>query len=186
MIDRAVELVPNMAALLVQRSLVLAYAGRFAEAREACRQVIEVLPNSLICHAGIMFNSLQLGEPVQEQDVRALESRLGSNRLVALLPQLAYLYARVGAPADAERLIAEVEAIGQQRDIGVGTRIIAAIARDDRAEVRRWLETAIAKIERHEPDAGYFDVMTVRGNSLASPLLNEPEFRDLRAKLGRL
>ena len=53
----------------------------------------------------------------------------------------------------------------------------------DRAKVREWLDMAI---ERQEPDAGYYEIVNVRLNAFGHPMLEEPEFRELRAKLGPL
>lgn len=184
--ERGVELQPNELPQLGQRSLVLAFAGDFEAAREVCRTQLARAPNSIICHTGVAFTTLRLGEPVTQQQVRDIESLLGSNRLVAVLPQLALLYSRAGLPGDAQRIVTEVEAIGTQRDMGAGTYVTAYLALGDRARVRQWLQTAIGKVERGEPDAGYYDLMSIRSNSFGDPMLDEPEFRELRAKLGRL
>ena len=80
----------------------------------------------------------------------------------------------------------KLKLMGSRRDIGAGTNAMTAIALGDRADLRRWLEAAIGKVERREPDPGYFDLMTIRGNSIGSPILDEPDFRELRAKLGSL
>lgn len=90
------ELQPNELPQLGQRSLVLAFAGDFEAARASCRAQLARVPNSIICHTGVAFTTLRLGEPVTPQQVRDIEGLLGSNRLVAVLPQLALLYSRVG------------------------------------------------------------------------------------------
>jgi hypothetical protein len=82
--------------------------------------------------------------------------------------------------------LAEFEAVGTQRDIGTGSRAVAALALGDRAKLRQWLTAAVDKIERHEPDAGYYDLMSIRANSFGEAILDEPEFRELRSKLGTL
>lgn len=72
------------------------------------------------------------------------------------------------------------------RDIGAGTYAVTYLAAGEREKVREWLEVAVTKIERNEPDAGTSDLFNMRSNIYRHPLLEEPEFRELRARLGRL
>jgi TolB-like protein/Flp pilus assembly protein TadD len=184
--DRALELQPTELSRFSQRSLVYAFAGQPEEARAVCREMLARAGNVLICRTAVAFNALRLGEPVPAEEIRDIESQLGANRLVAVLPQLALLYSHVGQTADAQRIVAELEAVGTQRDIGAGSRTVAALALGDRAKLRQWLTTAVGKVERHEPDAGYYDLMSIRANSFGDAILDEPEFRELRSKLGAL
>ena len=129
---------------------------------------------------------MRLGDPAAEADAREVERLMGSNRQLALLPQLALIYARFGHSVNVARLVAEVEARGRDTDIGVGTYLTLSLSTGDRAKVREWLDIAIGKIERQEPDAGYYEIVNVRLNAFGHPMLEEPEFRELRAKLGPL
>jgi hypothetical protein len=60
---------------------------------------------------------------------------------------------------------------------------VIALALGDRARAIEQLEAAIAKIENHEIDEGYFNLMNVRMNVTADPVLEEPPFVELRKKL---
>jgi hypothetical protein len=58
-----------------------------------------------------------------------------------------------------------------------------ALAVGDRARAVEELEAAIIKIESHQIDEGFFNLMNVRMNPTADPVLEEPEFVALRDRL---
>jgi alpha-L-fucosidase len=106
--------------------------------------------------------------------------------LLAFLPQLAVFYSLIGSDEDVARIVAEVEVAARQIDIGAGGWIMLYAGAGDRTKVREWLQTAVEKVQREEPDAGYFDLTGVRNNVYGVPMLDEPEFRSLRSQLGTL
>ena len=59
------------------------------------------------------------------------------------------------------------------------------LALGDSDEAYRWLDTAVEKIERHEPDAGFLNLMTIKTNPHEIGL-EEPRFRRLRDRIGAL
>lgn len=80
---------------------------------------------------------------------------LGDNPPVVFLPEMAYAYGRLGRRDDAQRLFARIEAAAKQRDIGTGGWALAYLAVGDEKRALEQLETAAAKVRKHEADAGY-------------------------------
>jgi Flp pilus assembly protein TadD len=99
---------------------------------------------------------------------------------------LLYSYSRIGRSDDVARLAAHVEKLAAAGSVGAGTWALMYLALGDSDEAHRWLETAVAKIERHEPDAGFLNLMTIKTNPHANPVLDEPRFRQLRDRIGAL
>ena len=47
-----------------------------------------------------------------------------------------------------------------------------------------WLRVAADKIENQELDAGYYYIVIIRANPLSDPILDQPEFAEVRSRLG--
>jgi TolB-like protein len=181
--ERMVALLPTQTGPLTLLSLARGLPGDYAEALALCRQVLAVQPGNLLCNHGIGHNLVMLGDPGAEAQVRQVERLLGSNRLLAVLAPMSNLYARLGETEDVARLVAEVETRGRDANIGAGMYASLYAAAGDRTKVREQLEIVLGKIEREEPDAGFFELINVRNNAYGNPLLEEPEFRALRDRL---
>jgi hypothetical protein len=102
---------------------------------------------------------------------------------LVFLPELAYEYSRIGRVADAQRIAAEIEQGASGVEIGSGGRAMTALAVGDHARAVEELEAAIVKIANYEIDEGFFNLMNIRMNVTADPVLEDPQFVDLRDKL---
>src|SRR5690606_31489335 len=90
-------------------------------------------------------------------------------------------YARAGSRSDAERSIREFERASVGRRIEPGLAAMAALALGRYARARELLEQAIAA------RAGGMDpipLLLIRRNTWSDPILEQPEWRALRARLG--
>jgi hypothetical protein len=73
--------------------------------------------------------------------------------------------------------------LGDDFDVVSGGWIMANLAIGDRDRAIEEFETAIRKIERHEVVKGFFNLINLKMNPMADPLLEEPEFVALRKQI---
>jgi adenylate cyclase len=179
-----VRLNPGSVEATIILAYALHYAGRTTESRQALQDALEIAPSHLLAHHWLALVEISLGsESAGLSELRLLEQLMGENRITVLLPELAYAYARVGQAEDAARIHAELEQRPDPQAIGVGGWIHASLAIGDIERAKSLLRTAIQKINDHEIDEGFWNLMGIRANTLGDPLLEEPEFASLRAQL---
>jgi TolB-like protein/DNA-binding winged helix-turn-helix (wHTH) protein/tetratricopeptide (TPR) repeat protein len=165
-----------------------------AEARQASAAV-DVLRDAaaMVPAAGAIRHWLGQAEAMLGNGERALVELRNAERLMGGIPPnptitagLLYSYARIDQPEDVARLFAQLETMAGDGPVGAGTWALAHLARGESDEALRWLRLAVAKIENHEPDAGFLNLMTIKSNRHADPILDQPRFRALREKIGAL
>jgi hypothetical protein len=103
-----------------------------------------------------------------------------------LLAGLLYSYSRIEQSQDVARLFSELQKTAADGQVGAGTWALAYLGLGDSDQALRWLRVAVAKIENHEPDAGFLNLMSIKTNVHANPVLDEPRFRELRDRIGAL
>ena len=69
------------------------------------------------------------------------------------------------------------------REIGAGAWALAYLAIGDQKRALEWLQVAADKVENHEVDAGFFNLMHMKANTLDDPVLEQAEFVALRNRL---
>jgi TolB-like protein/Flp pilus assembly protein TadD len=181
---RAVELDPRNWNAKFVLGIALHYAGESDEAAQTFRDAAALAPAVPVLRSWLAFIEIARGNPeVAAAELARAEQLLAQNRQVVFLPELAYSYARLGRRADAERIVAEIEQAPAGVEIGSGGRTMLYLARGDRARVVAELEAAIVKIENHQIDEGFFNLLNVRMNVTADPLLEEPDLAALRERL---
>jgi hypothetical protein len=67
-----------------------------------------------------------------------------------------------------------------------GTWALMYLALGDVEQAHHWLTIAVEKVERHEPDAGFANLMLIKTNPYRNLVLDEPRFRALRDRIGAL
>jgi TolB-like protein len=181
---RWVDLDPKSVNARFALCAALAYARETDEAAQGFREAIAMAPTVPILRSWLAYIEIARGNPeAAAAELARAEQLMAQNRLAAFLPELAYSYSRLGRRADVERIAAEIGQGPGGVEIGSGGRAMLALALGDRARAATELEAAIAKIENHEIDEGYFNLMNVRMNVTADPLLEEPPFVGLRNRL---
>jgi Flp pilus assembly protein TadD len=162
---------------------VLHYAGRYDEAAAAFRESIEMSPAVPVLHAWLAYAEIARGD----NDIALREMQLAEQLLPTRTPiyvlDLAYSYGRLGDRDNARRLYAEIEALAADQEIGAGGWALASMAIGDYDEGLRWLDVGAEKARRHELDAGMFSLMNLKLNFTADPMLETPEFVDVRNRL---
>jgi hypothetical protein len=119
-----------------------------------------------------------------EAEFRTLEGQFDGNLPLSLLPELAMGYSMIGLDDDARRLVDRILSIAEQRDVGAGTVAMAYLAVGERDKAIAQLQIAVDRAERREPDGGFLSLMIIKNNVIQNAILEEPQFRDLRARLG--
>ncbi len=163
---------------------VLAYGGETALARSAIRDAIALSPVIPVFHTWLAFVELALGNVAEaEREIRLSEQLMADNRTVASLTELAYVYSRVGAGDDALRVFNEVEGLAANLDIGAGAWAMAYLAIGDQRSALEQFEIVAEKVSRREIDQGFFNIMNLKMNVTADPVLEQPEFVTLRNRI---
>jgi hypothetical protein len=105
----------------------------------------------------------------------------GRNAPLNFRADAALSYARAGAHRDAERLIREFDRGTAGRHVSPGLAAMARLAVRDYANARKLLEHAIdTRARGMDP----MPLLLIQRNSWADPVLEEPEWQSLRARLG--
>lgn len=185
---------PNIATPLTGLSLAYAHAGDPERAIDAAQQALALEPNGVLARLGVAMNAVRLRDgPEAARQMRLVERLMGANRFLIYVAQLAVAYQLIGSETDVARLLAELEEItsgiqnqGSAGQASAGLDAMISLARGDRAATLSALETAVAKVEREELDSGFNELMNIKNNVLAHPMLEEPRFRELRDRLGSL
>jgi TolB-like protein/DNA-binding winged helix-turn-helix (wHTH) protein len=180
--QRFLELNPGDPVALADLAMVLFNAKRAAGAADAWRRAVAVQPTHPGNHYLLAFAEIQLGNHATAlRELRIAEELWTANQPLA---GFAYCYGLLGERDDALRLFAELERRAAIDPVGAGDWVLAYLAIGAPEEALRWLRAAVEKVENREPDAAFFHLMFVRHNVFSDPLLERPEFVELRAKLG--
>jgi Flp pilus assembly protein TadD len=182
--ERIVELNPNDQGAHLGLGVVYAYAGNRPASIRSLGRALELTPANALARVWLAYNAIALGNSADAlADLQAVEQLLGDNRPIVFLPELAYAYSRIGRRDDAQRLFAEIQALGSKSDIGAGTWALGYLAIGDDKQALRSLEAMVQKVRKHEPDQGYINVMNLKMNFLADPHIEEPAFADVLSRI---
>jgi tetratricopeptide (TPR) repeat protein len=185
--QRGVELHAASANAHRDLGLALAYAGQPEPASAALRQCAEIDARVSICHIYLALMQVRLGNPtVAAAELGKAEELFGPAPTPATVSSVAHAYSRAGRRADASRLFGRLEAQAASGVVGAGSWPLGYLAMGDAERAFEWLTRAVEKIERHEPDEGFFNLMIIKANVGANPILDEPRFRALRDRIGAL
>ena len=181
---RGVDLNPKQWSQIWTLAAALAYAGEYNEAEQVQRAAIAEAPALPVLHLWLAYMDIALGN--DEDALNALdraERLMGRNRQIVMLPELAYAYSRVGLTDDARRIFDELELAAGELDIGAGGWTMAYLAVDENDRAVEQLETATNRIDNYEADQGFWNLMNIKMNITADPMLEKPEFVALRNRL---
>ncbi len=183
--ERGVALYPTSANAHRDLGLAHAYAGEPEPAAAELAKCADLDARVTICHIYLALMQVRLGNPdVAAAELRKAEELAGAAATPATVSSLAHAYYRAGRSDDAARLYARLEQQGATGVVGAGSWPLGHLAIGNTERAFATLEQAIAKIERHEPDEGFFNLMIIKANVGANPVLDEPRFRALRDKIG--
>jgi len=166
------------------------YSGESDEAARLIREgialapTVPVLPPTVpVLHSWLAYIETARGNgDVAAQELARAEQLLNDTIAAVYLPEMAYVYSRIGRTADVERILARLEALPQVES-GEGGRVMIALALGDRAAAVAALEAALVKVANHQIDEGFWNLMNVRMNVTGDPVLEESPFVELRSRL---
>ena len=182
--ERWARLDPNVPFAHANLGVLYAYAGDRAGSNRALQRALDLAPTNTLARAFLAYNAAATGDTERAlAELERLERLLGDNPPLAFLPELAYVYGRIGRSDDARRLAARVEAAGRERDLGTGARTLVYLAVGDDAGALDELERAAIKVRNHEPDVSGVSLMNLKMNFLDDPRITTPRFAEV---LGRI
>ena len=181
---RRVELSPGLAAAHMDLGIALEYAGDVDGALESHRAALAATPTWTISrqHAGLL-EARKGNVAAARTDFDYLANQFGGNVAVVFLPELAVGYGSIGRAEEAKRFADQIFALALDREIGAGTLAMAYLAIGDADGAAAQLELAAERVEKGEPDQGFFSLMHIKNNWLGHPVLDKPRFVELRGRL---
>jgi len=183
--QRSVELNPNGWSQYHFLGLTHGYLGEHDAAIESLRKSVELGSVSPITYQWLAFMEIARGNPaVGLNQLQFTEQLMGENKILVTLPEIAYAYARIGRTGDAHRLFDEIREMAVDREVGAGAWALAYLAIGDQESALEWLEVAVEKIENHEADPGFYNLMLMKMNVMGDPILDQLEFVEVRSRLG--
>jgi TolB-like protein/DNA-binding winged helix-turn-helix (wHTH) protein/Tfp pilus assembly protein PilF len=187
LLERGVHLDPASPGSRFNLGVALAQAGRPAAAVAVLREAAAIAPAAIAIRHWLALTEAAAGDAAQALvDLQAVERLSGPWPNPTLPAGLLYSYSRIGRSDDVARLVNDVKALEAAGPIGAGTWALIYLALDDFEQALHWLNVAVEKVERHEPDPGFLNLMTIKTNPHANPALDEPRFRALRDRIGAL
>jgi tetratricopeptide (TPR) repeat protein len=182
---RAVAIDPNEADFHEALGFIYLRAGDLPAAAKHIREGIRLDPGiyrSYFHLAAVEYLSGNLGVAKENLDraVRIMESVA-----TARVGYMAHLYGLLGEPDQAAKLLARLEKInsGRQREsrLDLGWAVLGT--RDKERALRDWTITIDGYLEENRP-VSPGRISRFRDNWLNDPMLEEPEFLELRRRLG--
>ena len=163
--------------------LSLCWVGRCNEAIAPLYDAVALMPDFHGAHVMIAF-----AEAIRGNDAIALESlrvaeNLWADDFVAplFLAFVAHTYGAIGQPAEARRLFERLDDTSAEYTVGDATWALAYLGLGDRERALEWLNRAA---DSTMPDEGYLVRFFIRSNFYSDPILEEPEFVEVRSRLG--
>lgn len=164
--------------------IVLNYAGRYENAASVLRRAIAMLPAMPVTHSWLALTEVARGDWASARhELELTEKLLGEDRPIIYLLDMAYAYGRSGDAQSARRLFDELGSVAAEQEIGAGGWALANMGIGDYDKALEWLRKGADKAARHEIDAGMFNLMNLKMNVTADPVLESPEFAEARARL---
>jgi TolB-like protein/DNA-binding winged helix-turn-helix (wHTH) protein/tetratricopeptide (TPR) repeat protein len=158
-------------------------AGDARTALDRYRECTRLDPGRWYWYPFLASAQIGLGDAAAaEQSLRTAELLRGDEDTAIFMASVAGHYHRLGLDEDAKRAFAAFESWTRSHIPSAGDWAIAYQGLGDYDKVYEWLQRAVEKTEAHEPDSHQALIGFV-ANFARDPVLEEPRFRELRAKL---
>ena len=141
------------------------YSGNVDAALDVLDEAADHLSRVPTARINLGFINARRGDA--EDAARAFAASKNPRPAVArpnLTAGLAYGYSRIGYAKEAMALVQQIQNVADERSIGAGTWALAYLAIGAEPQALEWLDTLLEKIENHEPDTGWFNLMTIKHN----------------------
>ena len=177
---RAAELDPQSSWSHYFLGICYRYAGDFDAAAESFRAAIEINPAIGNRHAQLAFAEISRGNWAEAlTELQVAEQLYGEDIGSIRIPQLANAYAQMDRQDDVERLFNALNERAENSPVNPALWALMYIALEGYDQALEWLEIAI---DDRAPDL--VTLGDIKGNPFANPVLDEPRFQALRARIG--
>ena len=75
-------------------------------------------------------------------------------------------------------LFEQLQNAADERSIGAGTWALAYLAIGAEQQALEWFDQLLEKIENHEPDTGWFNLLIIKHDLTGDPVLEEARFKE--------
>ena len=160
------------------------YSGNVDAALDVIDEQLTIDPAHLPARINLGYVNARRGNAEDAaRAFRRVEEYTEGRRSPNLTAGLAYGYARSGYAKEAMALVQQIQNVADERSIGAGTWALAYLAIGAEPQALEWLDILLDKIENHEPDTGWFNLMTIKHNVSGDPVLEEPRFKERRDRI---
>jgi len=159
-------------------------AGELEAGVASARALIDSNPASARGHGYLAFFQAIRGYHEEALEELRLAETLQENPLAASqtsLAEFAYAYGRIGRAEDARRYFDAIEAMSADYSVGAATWALAYLAIGDHEQSLHWLNVAA---DNRIADAGWRNLEELASNNRSDPVLDRPEFVEVRQRLG--
>jgi TolB-like protein/tetratricopeptide (TPR) repeat protein len=180
--QRAVALDPANSWAQLFLGLCFNSAGNHQASVDVLEYASVVVPGSALPHLHVGIPLVALGRDTQAlEGVRLAAQLLPDESAPAIHIHLAYGFGRLGQREEARRILNKVKGTIGDRHVDPIVWVYADLAVGDAASALESFSKAVAKREyRQEP----FARNLIKENAWSDPILQEPQFVELRGKLG--
>ena len=173
---RIVELNPGVGGMYGHLGIARAYAGRYAEAAEDLALALQTSASPVFRSTLI---SIELARGNRDTAREMLEKYFPG--FPGAVP--AYLKSRIESQPVGQAVESLRERDARGEAVGAGTWAMAYLAAGDEKAALEQLAIAADIARNHEIDEGFFAVLNLKMNLAGDPLLEEPEFVDVLARI---
>jgi tetratricopeptide (TPR) repeat protein len=160
------------------------YSGNVDGALAVLDETLAVEPAQMPARINLGYVNARRGNAEEAaRAFRRVEEFTEGRRSPNLTAGLAYGYSRIGYAREAMRLFEDLQNVAQERSVGAGTWAIAYLAIGAEEQALEWLDNVLKKIENHEPDAGWFNLMVIKHNITGDRVLENPRFKERRQRI---
>jgi TolB-like protein/DNA-binding winged helix-turn-helix (wHTH) protein/tetratricopeptide (TPR) repeat protein len=180
---RRLELDPNSGEAHNAVGFTAMIQGDATTARDRYLECTRLAPGRWYSYMFLASAQIGLGDAAAaEQSLRTAELLRGDEDTAIFMASVAHHYHRLGLDEDAKRAFAAFESWTRSHIPSAGDWAIAYQGLGDYDKVYEWLQRAVEQTEAHEPDSHQALIGFV-ANFARDPVLEEPRFRELRARL---
>ena len=163
----------------------LGYAGRYEAAAARLEQVIDAAPTNPVYRHWLayMYDAMGNTEAAIRQ-IEVAEKLVVGDQTIRFLGPWAYAYSRAGRAGEAARFLRMMEEFQSEgMSAGAGAWAMVFLATGDQARALEWLEIAAERAANHEPDEDSNALVALKANITNDPVLRQPEFVSVLARI---
>jgi len=179
---RAIALNPNSGPVQNWVFYINIQIGDFGAALITVRRAAELLPAFGLPHVVLgQLERMSGNDDEAIRNTRLAEQLMHDEINPAFLGELIYSYGMLGQRDDARRVFSRFGKMAESRRIPTAPWALAHLGVRNRDEALHWLERTA---DDPEPYVSYFTLMNMKANGYRDPMLDEPEFVEIRERLG--